>query len=146
MNIDHVGSRIRIREAREGLNRSEEEVAQLVGITTPAYRDLENCDGDLSMTLSLESFRKLCSILQIDAGALFGQLRTPTATLSPAELALQIQAYLSANGMPVTEFEAQVGFEIQPALYDSSEVLKWNIDCLRFVCAEIGTDWVSVLR
>jgi hypothetical protein len=57
-------------------------------------------------------------------------------------LCAKINAHLNATGMSIAEFEERVGFEIEPSLKDATKVLDWNVDCLRFVCAEIGVDWL----
>jgi hypothetical protein len=49
-------------------------------------------------------------------------------------------------GMSVAAFEDRVGFAVEPALRERSEVAKWNVDCLRFVCGEIGADWLGALQ
>lgn len=53
----------------------------------------------------------------------------------------EIRRYLGRTRLTTEEFENRVGFEIAPALGDSSKVLDWNLDCLRFVCKELGIDW-----
>lgn len=72
---------------------------------------------------------------------LFGGLKTSEPGISSDELMSKVRNYLSVTGLSVTQFEDRVGCVVEPALKDSSKVMDWNVDFLRWVCAEIGLDW-----
>jgi len=99
----------------------------------------------LQMAISLLELRELGTALGIPIRVLFSDEPPTTLQISPERLVEVIKKYLSETGMTISEFEDRVGFFIAPILEDPSEFFKWNADCLRFVCQEIGVDWVSAL-
>ncbi len=96
------------------------------------------------MQISLSELSKLSSVLGTRTRFIFEDSEAGQS-ISPEQLSTKIKAHLAATGMSVGKFEDRVGFVIEPALHDSAEVLKWNVDCLRFVCKEIGVDWLAAL-
>lgn len=137
----------RLKRARESAGKSSEEIAALLGISFRDYAEWENYEGELNTSMTLGELFRLSSVLGIRTRLLFeedsGDREGPH--VSAEQLCAKIKAHLSATGMSMGEFEDQVGFVIEPCLRDPSEVLKWNVDCLRFVCNEIGIDWRSAL-
>jgi hypothetical protein len=67
------------------------------------------------------------------------------ASLNNRKIKGRVKAYLRIAKIDIRVFEDRVGFEIAPVLVDSAEIMNWNIDGLRSVCAEIGIDWRRVL-
>lgn len=117
----------------------------MAGVTTLQYYDWENCAAELNMVASLGELSRLASILGIRTSFLFDDKIEYRRTFSPEQLCVKINAHLSATNIDITEFEDRVGFVIGPVLRDPIEVLNWNVDCLRFVCKEIGLDWLAAL-
>lgn len=109
-------------------------------ISTPSYCDLEEHDGELNQTISLGELAKLDSVLGIRSRFIFDD-RIEGQQISPEQLCAKINAYLDETGMTIADFEDRVGFVIEPSLRAPADVLNWNVDCLRFVCTELGLDW-----
>jgi transcriptional regulator with XRE-family HTH domain len=131
----------RLKRARESAGKSPNQMASIVGVSVPAYYDWEEAEGDINMTASLGELVKLASTLGVRTAALFEDDGCNERPIPPERLCARIKAHLDAASMSIAQFEDRVGFVIQPALDDPAKVLEWNVDCLRFVCGEIGLDW-----
>jgi len=140
----HQARRVKLRQAREATGKSRQEIAVLAGLSTSTYCDLEEQDGELNMVVSLREVSKLASALGISTRFIFDD-NIEGQPISPERLCSKINEHLTRTKMSIAEFEDRVGFVIGPALLDPVEVLKWNIDCLRFVCKEVGVDWLAAL-
>ena len=134
----------RLKRARELAGKSPHEIAHSVGLSDPAYYDLENCPGELNRNISLCELSMIASTLGLCPSSLFSDT-VPKQTVSMEELSKKIRDHLVAKQISITDLEGQVGFTIEAALYNPSEILKWNIDCLRFVCSMLRVDWLLVL-
>lgn len=132
---------VRYKRVREATGKSPQDIAALVGMPIHANYDLEECEGELNRQASIGDLSKLASVLGIPTRLIFDDEDEKQPSILPNELCARIKEHLHANRMSVTEFEDRVGFVIEPSLRDPSMVLNWNVDCLRFVCAELGVDW-----
>ena len=137
---EQIESRLRLKRAREAAGKVPQDLGEFVG-NTSSYYDLENCDGELYMAASLSELSRLCSALGIKVRDLFDDRTNSEQTISPEQLLFKVREYLSQNGMSVAEFEGRIGFEIEPSLKDTSNVMDWNIDFLRWLCRELRLDW-----
>lgn len=97
------------------------------------------------MAISLRELSKLASVLEIRTRLIFSDKNVGEQSISLEQLRSKIRDYLTTTGMNIAEFEEKVGFEIQAGLQDAAKIMEWNVDCLRFVCAEIGVDWLAAL-
>lgn len=131
----------RLKRARESAGKSAVEVAKLLGLTRRDYDEWEAYEGELNMATSLRELSKIAGALGIRTSAIFDDGPSAGPPIHPEELCKKLRTHLDATGTNVEEFENRVGFEIAPALADWSKVLDWNLDCLRFVCKELGIDW-----
>jgi transcriptional regulator with XRE-family HTH domain len=144
LSVDSPEARLRLVRERSG--KSPEEVASLAGMNGPSYYDLENCEDELTMTISLRELKRLCDVLQIPASNLFSDRpQTKAERISPKELAARIKQYIQFHALNISEFENKIGFEIEECIRRSDSVLDWNVDCLRAVCGELGLDWYTAL-
>ena len=141
VDSDGLAYGVRLKRAREAAGKSPELVASLVGVPVPAYYDWEWVEGDINYTASLGELSKLAAVLGVRTSSIFDSGAGTGRRALPEELCAKIRAHLDATTTDITEFEDRVGFVIGPSLRDPSEVLKWNVDCLRFVCREVGLDW-----
>jgi hypothetical protein len=140
--------RLRLKQVREALGKSPQEIHALLGssdVSVGSYYDLEDHDGALNTTISLGELCKLSSILGTRARFIFDGKLEDGRQISPSDLSARIKRHLENTATSITDFEDRVGFVIAPALEDPSEILNWNIDCLRFVSAEIGVNWLDAL-
>jgi len=136
---------VRLKRVREAVAKQPQKMAALVGLSIAEYYDWENCGAELSMVASLAELSRLATVLGIRTRRIFEDDLEPERSISFKLLCAKIKEHLIARNMSVAAFEHQVGFEIAPALCDSSEIFKWNVDCLRFVCQEIAVDWLAAL-
>jgi transcriptional regulator with XRE-family HTH domain len=134
----------RLKKVREASGKTPHEIANIVGLSAQTYYDLENCPGDLTMTVSLFELSKIASVLGVHLRDFFSDLGE-TQSISPEELSKKIKDHLVTEKTTLADFENHVGFLIEPVLHNPSEVLKWNVDCLRFVCAALGVNWLLAL-
>jgi hypothetical protein len=133
---------VRLKRLRLLKGKTPEQMAASIG---GAYYDWEDCDGDLNRTASLSELSRLAASFETQCRLLFEDGRGDMESTPPKQLCDRIRAYLAATNMNVAKFEDRVGFIIEPALRDPVEILEWNVDCLRFVCKEIGVNWLSAL-
>jgi transcriptional regulator with XRE-family HTH domain len=136
---------IRLKRAREAICKSPEETAAVVGVSVPTYYDWEWGEGDISSTASLRDLARLSAALGVPTAAIFEDDKSAKESVSPAQLAEKVQAHLDGTGTTIADFEDRVGFVIEPFLRDPSKMLSWNLDCLRFVCRQVGVDWHDAL-
>jgi hypothetical protein len=137
-------ARLRLERARAASGKVHEELGRLVGGTS-AYWDLESHDGDLFTTVSLDQLAQLCAELGVTVRSLFEHHPGNEPTISPEQLIWKTKGHLKLAGLSLAEFEERIGFEIGPALQDSSMAMDWNVDFLRWLCRELALDWRLVL-
>jgi hypothetical protein len=140
--------RFRLKQAREALGKSPQEIHALLGISDMSigsYYDLEDHDGTLNTTISLGELWRLSSVLRTSARFIFDGKLEDGSLLSPSDLSARIKRHVENTATSITDFEDRVGFVIAPALDDPYEVFNWNVDCLRFVSEEIGVNWLDAL-
>jgi hypothetical protein len=135
----------RLKRAREAVLKSPEQVAFEVGVPPATYYDWEWGQGDISSTASLGELAKLSAALGLSTTNVFEDIPCAERRVSPEELSRRISSHLEATNTTLAEFEDRVGYEIGPALHNSEDVLKWNLDCLRCVCAEVDVNWLCAL-
>jgi hypothetical protein len=139
-----VPDNVRYKRFREATGKLPLEIAAMVGIPIHLAYDLEAYERQLNRQMSLAELSKLSSVLGVRSKTIFDDRETGQS-ISHEQLIAKIQDYLAKTRMSLSEFEDRVGFVMEPALRDSAEVLKWNVDCLRFVCKEIRIDWLAAL-
>ena len=137
-------SRAWLTRAREAVGKTPQDFGEFVGGASNYY-DLEAFDGELYTVLSLAEVSRLCSALAIRPRELFDNGRTEGLTISPEQLLFKAKDYMKRNNLSVAELSERIGFEIGPSLEDSANVLEWNVDFLRWLCDEIGLDWLLAL-
>ena len=137
-------ARMRLKQARVALGMHPDELARHVYNSTSAYYDLENCEGELFTNIDLGELSKLCVELGTNSRALFG-FEASTNTITPEELCQRIQRHLATEKLSLEVFEERVIYTVTSTLERPSEILAWNIDCLRNVCCEIGVNWIEAL-
>jgi hypothetical protein len=136
---------IRLKRAREAVLKSPERVASEVGVPVATYYDWEWGEGDISSTASLAELAKLSASLAVSTTTIFEDASCEGQRLSLEELSRKIRSYLEKANMTIAEFEDRVGYEVEPALHNSEDLLKWNVDCLRCVCTAVGVNWLCAL-
>ena len=135
----------RLRRARESRKKSVDEVARKLGISFKDYYEWEAHEAELNMAMTLKQLSHLSSALGIRTSQLFDDTDIGCHFISPNQLSDRIKSHLESHRISIPDFEEQVGFFIEEVLTDPLKILEWNVDCLRFVCAEIGIDWRQAL-
>jgi transcriptional regulator with XRE-family HTH domain len=132
---------VRLKRLREATGKSEQEFAHLLGKSLQDYHEWEAFPGELNAAMSLSEISLLSSALGVPARALFDDGCGDGQPVSPEHLCAKVLDHLISKDISSEEFEDRVGFEIKPYSTDTNKIMDWNVDCLRFVCAEIGVDW-----
>jgi len=73
----------RLKKAREAAGKDPHDLGIFVN-ASPAYYDLENCDGDLYRCIDVGKLAALCSELGIKSRELFGGKKTSPAQFRPS--------------------------------------------------------------
>ncbi|MDB6064441.1 MAG: hypothetical protein JWR26_649 [Pedosphaera sp.] len=145
VNSEGVPYNERLKRIRESKRKSVEELAELLLMTPSEYEEWESHPGELTSAISLGELVELASVLDVSTAFIFEGKKPTGKEISLDELCAKMNAHLSSTGKTIEEFEDEVGFEMEPSLNESSEIINWNVDCLRFVCEEIGVDWLLAL-
>ena len=143
-----TGTARRIRDARERLGRSPEEVSREVGMGLDAYEDIEAYDDEISTSISIGQLRSLANALDRRLDQLLGVAPSDPADseISIDALLDRVRAELAKRKESVEEFGDRIGWDISSAVEaPASAWVDWNLDCLRDVCRAVSCDWVSVL-
>src|SRR5688572_28490357 len=64
-------ARLRLKNARLNSKLDPAELGNVIGVPSSTYYDLEECDGDLGVTISLSELKNICSTLAITPASLF---------------------------------------------------------------------------
>jgi transcriptional regulator with XRE-family HTH domain len=112
------------------------------------YWDLEFFDDEAFNVLSIEELTKLAKVLQTTPSSLlFGE--EPIPPLPPAtfaELAERLRERVREDAITLEELAERVGWELQSFLDDPSTMGDLPIFGLRWICREVGVDWMCVLE
>jgi hypothetical protein len=144
VDVYGVPYNVRLRKIREASGLSHEDIAASANIPLSNYYDLESHEGELNRNISLGELSKLAYTLGINSRFIFDDNET-MRLVSLEQLVAEIKTYLTRNNMTLAQFESRVGFFVNAAINNPSEILDWNVDCLRFVCLEIAVNWLDVL-
>ena len=137
----------KIRQKRIAAGKSEEEMAELIGINLPSYFDLESYDDEVVDCLSLTELRKMYRALNMTPADLFSEEARGSDVaghLSFAEFIEKVRSHIEAHGMTVPEFEDKVGWGLESLLNDPEEIWERNVQFLKDVCVELGINWLRV--
>jgi transcriptional regulator with XRE-family HTH domain len=135
----------RLRAQRERLNLEPEEVAAAAQITPNAYRDLEDHEHDLYMTVSLREIANICKSLRIESTDLFTEAESSVYTKAIDDLAVQVQAHLNSSKLSKEQFERNVGWKLGTFPAQLNSYWDWNVDCLKDICEAVGANWKEYL-
>jgi transcriptional regulator with XRE-family HTH domain len=133
----------RLRRLREKVGKSPAELASEAGLSAAAYYDLE-VGHDWYTAVCLKDLDQLAKAV----GATFGELLSgrrvdDSEQVKPEQLRSRLQSLLRSKGRSVEDFENQLGWEINSFLENPASSEKWNVDCLRAVCNQVGVKWYA---
>lgn len=127
----------RIKQARIQLGLAPEQVAGLLGITTPHYYDLEGHDDELTSTLAIDQALRLAAILHTSLSFLLWGEAGPEARPF-AELAAKIEAGLNQGSFSSEELP----WRHEPLFKQGAAgVLGQPIDFVKDLATFVGDDW-----
>ena len=138
----------KIRQMRLAAGKSEVEMAELIGINLPSYYDLESYDDEVLDCLALYELKKMCQVLKITPVDLLSDDANNHSVLnhlSLAEFIEMVKKHIASEGITVTEFEDQAGWEMEGLLNNPEEIWERNVQFLKDVCGKLGISWLSVV-
>ena len=143
--VNAVAPHIRIREARERLGLSPDEVAARSGISAPEVWDIEADEEELTCCHSPRELQQLCRVLGIRPVELFGG-EVDQPAVSADELVQCIHTECRSRGIALEQFEDAVGWYLSKCMQPSERLLEdMSIDGLQWLCRELHIDWRRVL-
>jgi len=139
-----MGTAERIREARWQVGLDSSQLASTLGITIPAYDDLEAYDNELANCLSVGQARQLAALLRTSVLDLLGE-RCPEAPISVSELRQLVQAR-TAGPSSLEALEDRAGWELRPLLDESVDFDSLvPIQALVDIGSALAIDWRRLL-
>ena len=135
----------RLKDLRIRTGKTQQDVCDLLVMDLHHYEELETYSSELTEVASIYEISRIARVLGVPSRAIFSDTVVTGEPISLGELSLKIKNHLNTNRVSMEEFENQVGYEIGTSIDNSSKMLDWSLDCLRFVCVEIGVDWLNAL-
>jgi hypothetical protein len=137
----------RIREARERLALTPQEVANQMGLAANWYVDLETYPEEVFSTVSLAHLKLLGQALQLEpATILTGEAAaSSTVPLAFPDVARGLRQKMDAEALDAESFGDRVGWNLTRVLADPQELWNFNVTGFRDVCAAASVDWLAAL-
>lgn len=134
----------RFLHAREALGITRDEVKRRGGVHPG---DLEYHNDEAFICESVQDMATLAFTLNTSLMVLlFGE--APSPPLSPTsypEIVARLHALMTEQGISVAQLSDKVGWELQPYLDAPDKLRELPIFGLRWICREVGIDWVTTL-
>jgi transcriptional regulator with XRE-family HTH domain len=142
---DDVRTSERIHDLRVKSGRTEQELADELGITVHSYRALEQHEEELESSVSIAQARKLAHLLGTDLLALLGETEIPVKMpIARVRAALNAQLGKSAEAREL--LEDTINWDLGPFLEGSDEwTTVYTVDFVRQLAAAIEVDWQVLL-
>jgi transcriptional regulator with XRE-family HTH domain len=140
-----MGAAERIRDFRLKSGRTENEMANELGLTIDWYCDLEQYDDELETTLSITQALTLARLLGTDVTELLGESKQPVPVKIPAIRAVLV-AQLSDSPETREALEDEINWDLGPFLDGADEWMTvYTLDFIRSLATVMGAEWGSVL-
>jgi transcriptional regulator with XRE-family HTH domain len=135
----------RLKRARQSIGLDEHSVAELIGITSPWYYDLEAFEDDLAMTLSLERLCHLAEVVKADPLALLigDRANSIERSIQFGDVVQHLAAQMAAADLDEERFGDRVGWDLTKILGDPQELWELNSDGFIDVAKGAGVEWTS---
>jgi DNA-binding XRE family transcriptional regulator len=108
-------ARTRLKKAREAAGKQPEDLAEFVGNSDSNYYDLENCDGELYMCISLAELSALSAALGIKVRDLFDDGKRADLAISPDQLIGMAKQHLSQTASVSLNLKIGLVLRLGPA-------------------------------
>jgi transcriptional regulator with XRE-family HTH domain len=140
-----MGAAERIQALRLESRRTEQELADQLGLTIQSYCDLEQHDEELQSAVSIAQALKLASLLDTDILTLLGETEIPV-TMPIARVRSALNAQLGKSAEAKELIEDTINWDLGPFLEGSDEwTTVYTIDFVRQLAAAIEIDWQVLL-
>ena len=133
------GQAKRLAEARTASGHTAGELAELLGISYEAYRDLEWFDEEIVDTISFDQLIKLADALSFDVRSFFDATTLPHVPFD--ELATRLTGLLVDGGDTVATLEERAGWEFSRHLHAPVTFGELPAIALADIGACVGLDW-----
>jgi transcriptional regulator with XRE-family HTH domain len=144
MNTSTSNYAKKIEDARKRAGKSVNEMAHILGISVPAYYDLETYDDEITGSLSLKNVALLLATLGVDPEDFFDIALEKEPVISKGDLVERIKDYVSLYKISLSEFDERAGWEVEKIVEDPSRIVEYNIDGLQDISALLGVNWMAV--
>jgi transcriptional regulator with XRE-family HTH domain len=136
----------RMREARERLGLTPEQVASKMGLAVRWYHDLEAYPDEVFSTVSLTHLQILGQTLGLEpAMILVGDAPPPMDRRGFRDVVDALERRMESERLDAETLGERLGWEIRRVLADPEELWNFNVTGLRDVCQGVGVDWLAVL-
>jgi transcriptional regulator with XRE-family HTH domain len=136
----------RLREARQRLGLTPEDVASRMGLSAPWYYDLEAYPNDVVSTVSLAHLLVLGQTLGLEpVTILVVDTTSSTDRRGFRDVVDGLERRMEAEGLDAKALGEHLGWDIRGVLADPEELWNFNVEGLRDVCRGVGVDWLAVL-
>jgi transcriptional regulator with XRE-family HTH domain len=140
-----IGNAERIKALRLEAGRSEQELADELGITPHSYHDLEQHDEELESAVSLAQALKLANLLHTDLLTLLGETEIPVK-MPIARVRSALAAQLGRSAEAKELMEDTLDWDLGPFLEGSEEwTTVYTVDFVRKLATAIEVDWQVLL-
>ena len=140
-----MGTAAQIRSYRVRAGKSSKDVAHQLGINDAWYADLERYDDELASTLTLFQAIELAAALGARLHDLVGEEGVREA-IPLMDLPSLIRGHLERAGMPMQQFEEQVGWDLGEFMQSPLKVAAESpIMFLQAIAGRLGMDWLSLV-
>ena len=141
-----MGTAAHLRYCRVRAGKSRHEVAQHLGINDAWYHDLEEQDDELASTLTVFQALELAFFLGVRLRDLLAEGRSPAEVIDLTELPSRITQRLAQSGIPIEQFEAEVGWDLREFLSSPIKVAAESpIAFLQALAKHLDLDWLSLV-
>jgi transcriptional regulator with XRE-family HTH domain len=141
-----MGPAERIGTLRLRSGRSEDELADALGVTPHSIRDLQEDDAELETVLSIPQALKLAQTLSIDILELLGEAEKP-APLPVARVRAGLMAQFRQAPDSREALEDEIDWDIGPFLEGLNEWESvYTIAFVKRLSDALGLDWRAVLQ
>jgi transcriptional regulator with XRE-family HTH domain len=140
-----MGTAEHIRTLRLRAGRTEEELADALGLTVQGYRNVEQHDAEFESTLSIAQSLTLARLLSADVVELLGESKPTTPANIPAIRAV-MRAQLGDSEETREALEDALDWDLRPFL-DGGEgwTTVYTLEFVRGLASVMGLDWNHVL-
>jgi len=138
------GQAERLAQARKSSSRDPGELAELLGISFEAYRDLEDFDEEIVDTISFRQLVLLAGAVHLDLRAFFraGDQVEPCGF---PELAGRLNQLIAEGTVTLPALEDEVGWELAEVLEKPDLFEELPAVALADIGGRVGIDWRSFL-